>query len=187
MAGPRMKRTGAESGGVLDEYDATPMVGLRVQVHGAVIERSDEDGEKTVEVPRLRELKAGAAVARCLLPLKIRGWELRAIRKIMGCTLADLAQRLDERTAVETISRWETEAQPMGGYVEKLIRLLVCEELAKEAPGISYKASMIADMRVADPWITDPEFNVPYLDFYQIKLRQSEGTLVEAWEEKQAA
>ena len=186
MAGPKVKRpTGMQSGVVLEDYDATPIVGLRVRVLGAAIQRTDDDGETTVELPRLRELKASAAVCRSLVPLKIRGWELRAIRKIMGCTLADLAKRLDERTAVETISRWENETQPMGGYVEKLIRLLVCEELSKEAPGIAYKASMIAEMRVFDPWITDASFEIPYIQFYKVKLKQ-DGAVFDAWE-KQAA
>src|SRR5262245_41966797 len=111
----------------LEDYDATVLVGLRTIVHDAAIVRI-EDGEQTIEIPKLRGLLAAAAVARCLMPIRLRGWEIKAMRKIMKLTLAELAKRLDERTATETVSRWESEAQPMGSYVEKLLRLLVCEE-----------------------------------------------------------
>jgi hypothetical protein len=37
------------------------------------------------------------------------------MRKIMDLTLAELDKKLDERTATETVSRWASEAQPMGG------------------------------------------------------------------------
>src|SRR5262249_13955901 len=119
----------------LDEYDATPLVGLRVIVKDAAIEHKDDNGETTIELPKLRELLAASAVVRCLLPIRLRGSEMKAMRKIMGMTLADLAKKLDDRTAVETVSRWESETQPMGGYVEKLLRLLICESLKEEAPG----------------------------------------------------
>ena len=41
---------------VLDNYDATSHVGLRVIVCGAAIERVDESGEETIELPKPREL-----------------------------------------------------------------------------------------------------------------------------------
>lgn len=135
---------------VLDTYDATSHVGLRTVVCGAAIERVDESGEETIELPKPRELRASVAVARCLMPEKLQGWEIKAMRKIMGLTLAELAKKLDERTAPETVSRWETDAQPMGSYADKVLRLLICEELRKEAPGIAYNGALIANLRVSE-------------------------------------
>lgn len=167
---------------VLDEYDATVEVGLRTVVHGAAIERTHE-GETTVELPQIDKLLATAAIARCLMTVRLRGPEIKAMRKIMGMTLADLAGRMDERTAVETVSRWEKENQPMGGYAEKLLRLLICEELREHAPGADYNASMISNLRVKDPWITDASFEVPYVHLSRIKVKEH-GTTIDAWNEQ---
>jgi DNA-binding transcriptional regulator YiaG len=156
-------------------------------VRRAAIRRVGDDGEGTIELPKLRELMASAAVARCLMPIRLRGHEIKAMRKIMKLTMADLAKRLDERTAPETVARWESEAQAMGGYAEKVLRLLICEALAKEAPGVSYKASMIVDLKVMDPWKTDKEFDVPYVGLELIQMKEQSGSLIEAWNVKMAA
>jgi DNA-binding transcriptional regulator YiaG len=165
----------------LDEYDATTLVGLRTFVKNAAVEHRDVDGEISIELPKLRELLATAAVIRCLMPIRLRGSEIKAIRKILKMTLTDLAKKLDDRTASETVSRWESEAQPMGGYVEKLVRLLVCETLKEEAPGIGYNGSMIANLRVLDPWRADPEYIVPTIVLELVKIKQQSGPVIEAW------
>jgi hypothetical protein len=171
----------------LDTYDATAFVGLRTIVKDAAIESTDEEGEVSIELPKPTELLASAAILRCLMPIKLRGPEMRSIRKIMGLNLAGLASALDERTAPETVSRWETEAQPMGGYVEKLFRLLVCEQLRKDAPGIEYNASMIAHLRVLDPWRANPSYEVPPVVLCLIFVKEQSGSIIEAWNEKCAA
>jgi hypothetical protein len=43
---------------IIEEYDATPLVGLHTVVISAAMEREDEDGEKIIELPKLRELIA---------------------------------------------------------------------------------------------------------------------------------
>jgi DNA-binding transcriptional regulator YiaG len=172
---------------VLEKYDATVHVGLRTIVCHAAIERVDEDGEETIELPNPRQLRASAAMSRCLMPIRLKGKEIRAIRKIMGLTLAELSKRLDEKTAVETVSRWESEAQPMGGYAEKILRLLVCEELKTEAPGIGYNGSMIAHLIVKDPWRADPNYEVPTIVLNYIQMKEPSGIIVRTWNEKKAA
>lgn len=171
---------------VLTKYDATALVGLRAIVHDAAVKKIDKNGEETIEIPQLREMLAAVAVKRCLMPIRLRGWEIKAMRRIMKLTLADLAKRLDERTAAETVSRWETEAQPMGGYVEKLLRLLICEELSKEANGVEYNASMIAYLRVLDPWRVDTAYEVPPVELVLIHIKEN-GSITEAWDAKTAA
>jgi len=173
---------------VLSSYDATAFVGLRTIVYDAAIKRVDEDGEVTIELPKQGELVAAAAVSRCLMPIKLRGYEIRAMRHIMKMTLADLAKRLDEKTAPETISRWESEAQPMGGYAERCLRLIVCEELASEAPGIEYKASILAKLRISDPWVRDKNYEPMPVELELVMLKeQGSGSINEAWNEKKAA
>lgn len=168
-------------------YDATVFVGLRTVVYDAAIEHLEEDGERTIELPKMPELLASAAVARCLLPVRLRGHEIKAMRRIMKLTLAAMAKRLDEKTAAETVSRWESEAQPMGGYAEKLLRLLVCEEVRKNAPGIQYNASMIANLKVRDPWRANTDYAVPPVELWLLPLKESTGTIIEAWNEKKVA
>jgi DNA-binding transcriptional regulator YiaG len=166
---------------IIEEYDVTPLVGLNTVVSNAAIETKDENGEVTVELPKLRELLASAAIMRCLMPIRLRGSEMKAMRKAMKMTLADLARKLDARTAPETVSRWESEAQPMGGYVEKLLRLLVCESLKESAPGIEYNASLIAHLTVMDPWVSDTAYKVPAIRLVYTKIKQQAGPVIDAW------
>jgi DNA-binding transcriptional regulator YiaG len=115
---------GAQQERVLPVYDASAFVGLWAIVYNAAIEWQEDDGEVSIELPKLPELLAAATISRCLMPAKLRGAEIKAIRRIMNLTLVDLAEALDGRP--ETISRWESEAQPMGAYAEKVLRLLAC-------------------------------------------------------------
>lgn len=167
----------------LSVYDATAFVGLRTIVLDAAIKRI-EDGEVTFELPKPDELVAAAAVARCLVPVRLKGREMRTIRKIMKLTLVDMAKMLDERTAPETIARWESESQPMGAYAERLFRLIVCEELKQYAPGVDYDASMIATMKVQ---VDHPDAELPAVKLRLIQLKERSGPIIEAWNVKLAA
>lgn len=186
LKGQHQREVTTDTEQILDKYDATALVGIRTLVCESAIERADAQGEVTIEVPKLKELMAAVAVARCLMPIRLRGAEMRVMRRRMKLTLAELAKRLDERTAAETVSRWESEAQPMGGYAEKLLRLLVCEELRKDAPGIEYNASMIAKLIVHDPWRVDPTYEVPPVVVFLIHVKE-DGLIKEAWNSKHAA
>lgn len=171
----------------LEIYDATAHVGLRTLVCNAAIERVDESGEETIELPKQKELRASAAVVRCLMSEKLQGWEIKAMRKIMGLTLAEMAKKLDERTAPETVSRWEADAQPMGGYADKVLRLLVCETLSKEAPGIEYSGTMLAELRVRDPWKADSDYQMQPVVLHLIQLKEQSGSIIETWNDRRAA
>jgi hypothetical protein len=124
---------------------------------------------------------------RCLMPVKLQGHEIRAMRKIMGLTLAELAKRLDERTAPETVSRWETDAQPMGGFADRVLRLVICNELRKYAPGIEYREGVLAEMKVVDPWQANPGYRVPPIVLRLMLVKEQSGTITEAWNGKIAA
>ena len=122
------------------------------------------------------------------MTLKLQGHEMKAMRKTMKMTLRELAEKMDGRTAPETIARWESEAQPIGGYAEKVFRLLVCETLAQDAPGIEYRASMIANLRVIDPCrMGDQDYEVPPIELELIRLKEQSGTIIQAWDARMAA
>lgn len=165
---------------ILEEHDATALVGISTIVLNAAVYNEEED---TVEVPKVRELMATAAVARCLMPIRLRGSEIRAIRKIMQLTLAELASKMDGRAAPETVSRWESENQPMGGYAEKVLRLVACEALKTEAPGVPYDGSMIAELQVSDPWKGDTGYTLPAIVLYRGKLRENSGSIIDVWDQ----
>jgi DNA-binding transcriptional regulator YiaG len=166
---------------VLDAYDATTLVGLRTIVYNAAIERTESDGEISVEVPKLRELLAAAAMARCLTPIRLQGYEIRAIRKIMGLTLAELGELLGESTPAATVSRWESE-QRMGGFAEKCLRLAVCERLKDAAPGMSYDAAKLSPMKVSDPWLGNPDYVAPAVEITRVRVKKDHGAAFEAWD-----
>lgn len=165
----------------LPEHDVSDLVGLRVIVKDAAIRGVDGEGEETIEIPHLSTLSAAAAVARCLMPIRLRGAELRAIRRITGMTAAEMAKRMGDKTSPETLSRWENEKQPMGGYAEKVFRLVVCEELKVKAPGVAYGDGAIARLNVLDPWRADPTYVVPHIVAGLVKIKSSDSPLVDAW------
>lgn len=171
-------RRPAANSNAMHEYDATSLIGLHVIARHAAVKAGDGDDE-TVELPKLDELMAAAAVTRCLMPERLRGHEVRAMRKILRMTLADLASSLDEKTAVETVSRWEKD-QPMGGYAEKVLRLFICSKLKDRAPGINYDAEMIAYLKQVDPWRANPDYELPAIELELVRLKQK-GSVDNNW------
>ena len=106
------------------------------------------------------------------MPDKLQGVEIKAMRKIMGLTLADMAKRLDERTAPETVSRWEADAQPMGGHADKVLRL---RDLRKPVQGSARRRLQrraVGNLQVRDPWKADPEYQSPPIVLRLIKLKE---------------
>lgn len=165
----------------IEEHDVTDLIGLRVLVASTAHKLIGEDGVVSFEVPDIEALAIAAAVGRCLMPIRLRGSELRTIRKIAEWTAADVAGRMGEKTSPETISRWENEKQPMGGYAEKVFRLVVCEELKGRAPASGYTGEAIAKLVVLDPWRAHPEFEVPTMVFERVKIHE-QGRRIDAWE-----
>jgi len=78
---------------ILGHYDATPHIGLNVIVCNSAIERTDETGEQTIELPKQRELRATAAVLRCLMPEQLQAAEIEALRKILALPADSEAKR----------------------------------------------------------------------------------------------
>ena len=173
---------------VLESFDASDLIGLNVIVLNTARLTRDEEGEEFVEVPQIEELAKAAAVARCLVPVRLKGSEIKAIRRILDMTGRELAERLEAKP--ETLSRWENEAQLMGGFVEKVFRLVVCEYLKGkgEAPAIKYAAKKIADMHVIDPMRMAEEWEPPPLALELITVMIEEHDdppeIVDLWKSK---
>lgn len=132
-------------GTVLKDYDASKLIGLNVRLLN-IAQTYEDDGEPCLVIPDLRKVSRTAALSRCLIPLSLEGWELKNIRKIMGLGAAELAERME--VAPETLSRWENGKQDMGGFVEKVFRMIVCEALKHDCPGIDYDSATIPNMRL---------------------------------------
>ena len=154
---------------VLESYDASHLVGLNVIVLQSARRTIDEDNEEYIEVPWLDSLAKAAAVVRCLMPVRLKGSEVKAIRRILELTGKEMAKRLD--TKPETISRWENGAQGVGSFLEKIFRLHVCEELKEQVKGIEYDAKMISHMLVMEPWPSGDEWQPPPMVLKLIKVR----------------
>jgi DNA-binding transcriptional regulator YiaG len=173
----------AETTTTLSERDVSAIVGVRTIACDAAIKYGDE----STALPKLRELIASALVSRCLMPIRLRGSEMKAMRKGMRMTLSELAKWIGGKTAPETISRWESEAQPIAETTEKWLRLVVCEKLQAEAPGIAYDASMLVNMSdIQDPWTDDPSYEAPPVVLIYMPMKV-DNSVIEAWNEKKAA
>lgn len=183
-------RTGANlnlSKHVLDAYDATSLVGLRTVVHNGAIESIDDSGGARIELPNLDELRAAAAVLRCLLPIRLRGREIGAIRKITGLGLGDLLERLGEEAPSQLLSRWESEDLSMDELTERRLRQVVCEELRWRVPRLKCDASSMAKFKIVDPWSGDPTFEIPPVILDWVQVVDETGSVSRTWNDNHAA
>lgn len=94
-----------------------------VELHGVELSRCTACGIQSIAIPRIAQLHRALAhqfvqQKRMLAPV-----ELRFLRKHIGLSGADFAQRMG--VARETVSRWETGANQMGAVADRLLRLLV--------------------------------------------------------------
>jgi transcriptional regulator with XRE-family HTH domain len=122
-------------------------------------------GLEKIEIPDFDGLVAAVSLARSLLPLKLRGTELRFLRKALGLSARDLAARIGVNA--ETLSRWENNREPIKQPVEKLVRLMVGASLTDRAPAIAFDSKAVADMRIlsvcGEPY--------PAMQFERMKVR----------------
>lgn len=88
-----------------------------------LVARCPKCGWYEVIVPNLEGLHQ--AVARNVVEkdARLSGAEIRFLRKVLGWSGADFAEHMG--TSAETVSRWETEATPMGPQADRLLRLMV--------------------------------------------------------------
>jgi len=121
--------------------------GLPVQLQGIVVHRCPACGEDEVVIPRIDELHRLIARSVIRKPAGLSGAEVRFLRKWLGHSGRDLAAIMG--VAPETVSRWESDAQAIGGTADRLLRLLV----ANDEPREEYAAG---DLRLVESGTTPP-------------------------------
>jgi putative zinc finger/helix-turn-helix YgiT family protein len=94
-----------------------------IELHGVEVTRCGACGAESIAIPRIAQLHRVLAHSfvsqhRMLAPV-----EIRFLRKHVGLSGADFAQRMG--VARETVSRWENGTQPMGAIADRLLRMLV--------------------------------------------------------------
>jgi transcriptional regulator with XRE-family HTH domain len=120
-----------------------------VLINAAEEERCSICGEvESVLIPNLQGLIASAALCRIKNALKLRGDEIRFLRKAMEMTGTELAGKLGVRK--EAISRYENNAEPMAPEREKILRLVASGSLRRFSP-IRVSTEEIISMRIR-PW-----------------------------------
>lgn len=164
---------------VIGRYDATALIGLPVILIDAAREiREKGDPDPSIALPSPGELSAAAALVRCQMPQRLRGDEVKALRKIADLTQAALIAALGGETAVGTISRWETNDKPVSSYVEKMVRLAVCERLKGRAPGVMHAPGAILALKLTDKKPSPVEL--------RRALVRADGGMVETWSDAKA-
>lgn len=94
-----------------------------VELHGVEVITCRTCGEEGVAIPRIGQLHRVLAEAFVTQRRMLAPVEIRFLRKHIGLSGADFAQRMG--VARETVSRWEKGATPMGAQADRLLRLLV--------------------------------------------------------------
>lgn len=94
-----------------------------VTLMGVVVHRCPNCGEDAVAIPRLAELHEVIASATAQKDSRLVGEEIRFLRKYLGWSGAQFASVMG--VSRETVSRWETDATPMGTQAERLLRVMV--------------------------------------------------------------
>ena len=176
-------RTRPPKGKTIGRWDATALIGLPVIVIDAAVEIAEpaEEGGPSIAVPALEEFSAAAALVRCQMRQRLRGAEVAALRKIAGFRQRAMSDAIGGETAVETISRWETADKPVGTYIERLVRLAICEAVKDRAPGVAYAPTVILALAMVEAK------RVPKVELRRVRTRAGSMVVDAASAEETAA
>jgi putative zinc finger/helix-turn-helix YgiT family protein len=94
-----------------------------VELHGVEVTHCQSCGKEGIAIPQIGQLHRVLADAFVQQRRMLAPAEIRYLRKHIGLSAGDFAQIMG--VARETVSRWETGAQPMGAVADRLLRLLV--------------------------------------------------------------
>jgi putative zinc finger/helix-turn-helix YgiT family protein len=83
-------------------------------------------GEWEVVIPKIEELHRVLALAVAQAKAKLRGNEVRFLRKYLGLSGAEAASALS--VTPETMSRWENDKVPISESAERFLRLMVANQ-----------------------------------------------------------
>ncbi|WP_421935889.1 helix-turn-helix domain-containing protein [Phenylobacterium sp.] len=151
--------------------------GIEVNLINTVrVRRCPGCGDELTMIPEMQNLVRTVALVRVLLPLRLGNGDIKLMRRALDMTQKEFAEAME--VTPETISRWESGAQGVGGYSEKLVRHNVGALLADGLPAIDYDPATIARMHVRDlkPGETMPRIDMEYA------LVKHDGERSRAWD-----
>lgn len=97
-----------------------------VTLVGVTLVSCPDCGARGVMIPKIEKLHAALAEMLITTVPKLSGPEVRFLRKYLGLSGVDFAERMG--VAAATVSRWENDKEPIGGVAERLLRLMVAHE-----------------------------------------------------------
>ena len=119
----RCGNCGAVAGVVRGDHRFTESGLSSVELKGVEFVRCDQCGSKELIIPRMNDLMRLIAVALLWKPCKLRGEDVRYLRKYVGVSAVDFSQTLDVDPT--TLSKWENDHDPVGPANDRLIRLVI--------------------------------------------------------------
>ena len=102
-----------------------------VELHGVNTERCKACGKEEVAIPRIAQLHRVLADVLVKQPRMLASVEIRFLRKHVGLSTAEFAEMMG--VSRETVSRWETAANPMGTVADRLLRMIVLQHEPTES------------------------------------------------------
>ena len=163
---------------------ATSEIGIPIVLVDSVYQKHCKHcGEVLHRIQFPDRLTAAAAVSRAQLPMKLKGDEIRFLRKAIAKSAVELAEFLE--VAPETVSRWENNKLPMSPALEKLLRLHVGMELKAKAPAILFKPNQVLNMAIKG--VRDPSEEIVMVFQLVVFLAGAEDEPGEEYREKRAA
>jgi putative zinc finger/helix-turn-helix YgiT family protein len=90
---------------------------------GVEVSRCAACGEYEVAIPAIDELNKVLASAVIRKKGRLRGAEVRFLRTYLGYSGADFAKLIG--SSASTVSKWESDAQPIGHHSDLLLRALI--------------------------------------------------------------
>lgn len=90
------------------------------------VRRCHDCGEQETVIPNVEGLHLALARAVAHLPVRLRGREIRFLRKHLGYSGADAAKALSVRP--ETMSRWENDKDVISPAADRFLRLMVANQ-----------------------------------------------------------
>lgn len=100
-------------------YTALPGIVLE----GVEVSRCPKCGEHTVAIPAIEELNRELAKLVIATKARLNGAEIRFLRSYLGFSSADFAKAIG--SSPSTVSRWESDTQPIGHHADLLLRAMV--------------------------------------------------------------
>lgn len=161
---------------LLPEYE-TEAPGIRVVLKDAVMRYTCKKcGFAKTRLPRVSTgLSEALAMIRVLIPVKLTADEMRFLRKVVGMTQEEFGEKIIPGANPSTISRWENDAQGVGGYTELVLRQNIAAVLADSVKGISYDPKFTVGMQISN---APP----PLIAVRPVKVRHT-GQVFDAWAE----